>query len=770
MATRFSAVKLGPPIEVFAVNKAYLDDTHPDKVNLSIGAYRTDEGKPWVLPVVRKTELQLANDETLNHEYLPVLGLEAFSSAATSMLLGADHSAILEGRAFGVQTLSGTGALRVGAEFLARQLGYRTFYFSQPTWENHRLVFLNSGFTEPREYRYWDANSRTLDLNGFLEDLREAPENSVIILHACAHNPTGCDPTHEQWEKIAQVIEEKKLFPFFDSAYQGFASGELEKDAWAVRYFASRGLEMVCAQSFAKNFGLYNERVGNITVILKDKQDLIPIKSQLTLTVRGMYSNPPNHGGRIVATVLNNPQLYDEKESIRTMANRILSMRSGLKERLQRLGTPGTWDHITSQIGMFSYTGLSPRQVEHLVNNYHIYLLKSGRINMCGISTKNIDYVAKSINETKIQYPSEITKNHFGYLAYRDDNGKMWPLPVVRKVEEEIVKEMTHDYEYLCALGDKSFTSAASRLLLGGDSMAIAEERVNNHRSIFECGGLTDAREYRYWDPATRSIDMEGLLEDLRNAPKKSVIILQACSHNPTGLDPTRHQWSQIVDVIEVVDLLPYHERGLLPFLDCAYQGFASGDIHQDAWTVRYFEKRGLEFMCAQSFAKNMGLYSERVGCLIAVINNKKCLQQYLNHMKNIVRSTYCNPPKHGCQIVSRILQSSELYQEIENVSTMAKRVKRVRYELQERLESLGTPGSWSHITQQIGMFSYTGLTCKLFAKQVEHMVKKYHIYMLECGRINICGVGSKNIDYVARAIHESVVLNPQDTNEMKNK
>nr|CAD7434976.1 unnamed protein product [Timema monikensis] len=366
----------------------------------------TDEGKPWVLPVVRKTELQLANDETLNHEYLPVLGLEAFSSAATSMLLGADHNAILEGRAFGVQTLSGTGALRVGAEFLARQLGYRTFYFSQPTWENHRLVFLNSGFTEPREYRYWDANNRTLDLNGFLEDLREAPENSVIILHACAHNPTGCDPTHEQWEKIAQVIEEKKLFPFFDSAYQGFASGELEKDAWAVRYFASRGLEMVCAQSFAKNFGLYNERVGNITVILKDKQDLIPVKSQLTLTVRGMYSNPPNHGGRIVATVLNNPQLYDEKESIRTMANRILSMRSGLKERLQRLGTPGTWDHITSQIGMFSYTGLSPRQVEHLVNNYHIYLLKSGRINMCGISTKNIDYVAKSINETVLLFPN----------------------------------------------------------------------------------------------------------------------------------------------------------------------------------------------------------------------------------------------------------------------------------------------------------------------------------------------------------------------------
>ncbi|KAJ8867401.1 hypothetical protein PR048_031202 [Dryococelus australis] len=401
MASRFADVKLGPPIEVFAVNKACVDDPHPDKVNLTIGAYRTDEGKPWVLPVVRKTERQMAADETLNHEYLPVLGLEAFSSAATSMLLGPDHPAIAEGRAFGVQTLSGTGALRVGAEFLSRQLKYSTFYMSNPSWENHRLVFFNAGFTEFREYRYWDAANRTIDFSGLIEDLKAAPENSVIILHACAHNPTGCDPTHEQWEKIADVIKEKKLFPFFDSAYQGFASGDLDKDAWAVRCFVSRGFELVCAQSFAKNFGLYNERVGNLTMVLKDKQFVPQVKSQVTLIVRGMYSNPPNHGGRIVSTVLNNPQLFEEwKECIRTMANRILSMRSGLKQRLQALGTPGTWDHITTQIGMFSYTGLTPRQVEHLVNHYHVYLLKSGRINMCGVTSHNIDYLAKAIHET----------------------------------------------------------------------------------------------------------------------------------------------------------------------------------------------------------------------------------------------------------------------------------------------------------------------------------------------------------------------------------
>jgi aspartate aminotransferase len=409
MASRFSVVKVGPPIEVFAVNKAFLDDTFPEKVNLSVGAYRTDEGKPWVLPVVKEIEKKLADDDTLNHEYLPVLGLEACSSAATRMLLGADSSALTQGRAFGVQALSGTGALRVGAEFVRQQLKYTTFYYSTPTWENHHLLFTNAGFTEPRQYRYWNAETRSLDLDGFLEDLRAAPKDSVIILHACAHNPTGCDPTHEQWAQIADVIQEKQLFPFFDSAYQGFASGDPVKDAWAVRYFTDRGFELLCAQSFAKNFGLYNERIGNLTVVLNDTADLAAVKSQLTLIVRGMYSNPPNHGGRIVATILNNPQLLEEwKGCVRTMANRVLDMRRGLKERLERLGTPGTWDHIVTQIGMFSYTGLSPRQVEHLTQKYHVYLLKSGRINMCGLTTKNIDYVAQAIHDTVLQVPEDI--------------------------------------------------------------------------------------------------------------------------------------------------------------------------------------------------------------------------------------------------------------------------------------------------------------------------------------------------------------------------
>ncbi|KYN13024.1 putative aspartate aminotransferase, cytoplasmic [Trachymyrmex cornetzi] len=373
MMTRFTGIELGPPIEVFALQKAFVDDTYEKKVNLTIGAYRTNE----------------------------VLGLEAFSEAATSMLLGANSPVIAQGRAFGIQSLSGTGALRVAAEFLNRILYYDTFYYSKPSWENHRLVFTNGGFKNAREYTYWNEKTRNIDLEGMLRDLRDAPENAVIILHSCAHNPTGCDPTPEQWTKIADVIQEKHLFPLFDSAYQGFASGDLDKDAYAVRMFAERGIEFICTQSFAKNFGLYNERVGNIVFVLADTKEMIQARSQLTLIIRGMYSNPPNHGARIVATVLKNPEFFEEwKDHIKTMSSRIKQMRVGLHHRLLKLGTPGTWDHIIQQIGMFSYTGLTEKQVQHLRDHYHIYMLRSGRINMCGLNENNLDYVANAINET----------------------------------------------------------------------------------------------------------------------------------------------------------------------------------------------------------------------------------------------------------------------------------------------------------------------------------------------------------------------------------
>ncbi|XP_049278240.1 aspartate aminotransferase, cytoplasmic [Anopheles funestus] len=395
----FASVELGPPVEVFALNKACLEDPNPNKVNLGVGAYRTNEGKPWILPVVKKAEAAIVADGSLNHEYLPVLGMDNITNAASSLLLGEDNDALKSKRAFGVQCLSGTGALRLGAEFLARILKRTTFYYSDPTWENHHKVFLYAGFTEPKTYRYWHQETRAIDFAGMLEDLGNAPEGAVVILHACAHNPTGIDPTEDQWKQIADVCEKRKLFPFFDSAYQGFASGDPNKDAFAVRYFVSRGFELFCAQSFAKNFGLYNERIGNLTVVQKEATTSAAVASQITLLVRGMYSNPPAFGSRIVSRVLNDKELRNEwMECIKTMSSRIITMRKALYDELVALKTPGTWEHITNQIGMFSYTGLNETQVQILIKEFSIYLLKTGRISMCGLNESNVAYVARAIH------------------------------------------------------------------------------------------------------------------------------------------------------------------------------------------------------------------------------------------------------------------------------------------------------------------------------------------------------------------------------------
>ncbi|XKL59072.1 hypothetical protein PGB90_000088 [Kerria lacca] len=400
MSSIFTVVNQGPPVEVFQVNKAYNDDPSPKKVNLSVGAYRTNEGKPWVLPIVRQIKKIIAEDVTLNHEYLPMLGLDEFTEAASKFLLGNDCKSIINKQYFGVQSLSGTGALRIGAVFLKTQMNRNIVYYSNPTWENHAMLFKHSGFEKTESYRYWDNKTKSIDFQGMCQDLENAPENSVIILHACAHNPTGCDPSKDQWMALSKIIKEKKLFPFFDCAYQGFATGNLENDSWAVRYFANEGHELFCAQSFAKNFGLYNERIGNLTVITNNKEAIPILKSQFQIIVRGMYSNPPCHGARIVSTILNNSKYFEEWNScIRIMSERITEMRKELREKLENRTKFGTWKHITDQIGMFSYTGLSADQVEILKNKYHIYMLKSGRINICGLNTNNLDYVAKAISD-----------------------------------------------------------------------------------------------------------------------------------------------------------------------------------------------------------------------------------------------------------------------------------------------------------------------------------------------------------------------------------
>lgn len=392
----FNDIVHDPPIEVFELTRQFNEDKHEDKVNLGVGAYKDNDGKPWVLPVVRTVEQQMASDFTLDHEYLPVLGLPSFTNAAIKLILGAESPAIVQNRATGAQTLSGTGALKLAMDFLKRN-GFTNIYFSSPTWGNHLSMGKSIGFNV-KTYRYYDSVNKCIDFNGMCEDIENAPLNSVICLHGCAHNPSGLDPSIEQWSQLSNLIKSKQHFVLFDVAYQGFCSGDLDNDAKPVRLFVKEGHELLVAQSFAKNMGLYNERVGNLTIVVNNSAILPKIRSQLTTLVRINYSNPPAHGARIAATILNNKALFDEwKENLKQMASRTNTMRQLLYQKLNILGTPGNWDHIIKTVGLFSFTGLNEQQCKRLINDYHVYLLKDGRINLSAITTNNIDYVANAI-------------------------------------------------------------------------------------------------------------------------------------------------------------------------------------------------------------------------------------------------------------------------------------------------------------------------------------------------------------------------------------
>ncbi|KAK5559211.1 Aspartate aminotransferase, cytoplasmic [Exophiala xenobiotica] len=403
--TRFNdnVVPQAPEDPLFGLMAAYRKDTNEKKVDLGIGAYRDNNAKPWVLPVVKKADEILRNDPNLNHEYLPIAGLADFTSAAQKLILGADSPAIKEGRVCSLQTISGTGAVHLGGLFLSKFLNSPTIYVSNPTWANHNQIFTNVHLPI-KQYPYFSAKTKMLDLDGMLDTLKAAESGSIVLLHACAHNPTGVDPTQDQWTQIAQVCQEKKLFPFFDCAYQGFASGDLAKDNWAIRHFIEQGFELVIAQSFAKNFGLYGERAGafhSVAAPGHKAQDITKrVASQLAILQRSEISNPPAYGARIASTVLNDPELFKQWEGdLRTMSGRILEMRKSLKSELDRLDTPGNWDHITSQIGMFSFTGLSERQVLAIREKWHVYMTKNGRISMAGLNTGNVKYFAEALDD-----------------------------------------------------------------------------------------------------------------------------------------------------------------------------------------------------------------------------------------------------------------------------------------------------------------------------------------------------------------------------------
>ncbi|BFZ65369.1 Aspartate aminotransferase, cytoplasmic [Saitoella coloradoensis] len=396
----FADVPLAPPDAIFHLTASYKADTFKDKINLGVGAYRDDDGKPWVLPVVKKADELLRSDPNLDHEYLPIAGLPAFTSAAAKLVLGSDSSAIAGDRVTSIQTISGTGANHLGALFLSRfyKGGNAKCYLSNPTWANHKAIFANAG-VETAEYAYFDPKTLGLDLAGMLAAMESCEEGSIFLLHACAHNPTGVDPTHDQWIQIAEVMERRSLFPFFDCAYQGFASGSLEQDAWAIRYFASRGFEMLVCQSFAKNFGLYGERAGCFHFIASTPDAVQRVGSQLAIIQRSEISNPPAYGARLVSLILNTPDLYTLwTENLSHMASRIITMRTLLHTELLALNTPGTWNHIIDQIGMFSYTGLGKEECRKLVEESHVYLTGNGRVSMAGLTRDNVRRFAREVD------------------------------------------------------------------------------------------------------------------------------------------------------------------------------------------------------------------------------------------------------------------------------------------------------------------------------------------------------------------------------------
>ncbi|RKP20874.1 putative aspartate aminotransferase [Rozella allomycis CSF55] len=390
----WSKVPRGPPDAIIGITEAFNNDKNPSRMNLGVGAYRDDDGKPYVLSSVKKAENIISS---MNKEYAGIAGVEDFTRA--SVRLAYKDSVNLKNVAV-VQSISGTGALRIGGEFLKRFYPHNKLVcLPTPTWGNHGAVFKDSGI-DVTSYRYFDKNTNGLDLEGMLLDLKAFPERSVILLHACAHNPTGVDPSKSQWEEIANTIKARNHLVFFDMAYQGFASGDPNIDAFAVRYFAEQGIPILLAQSYAKNMGLYGERAGAFSVICESPDEAQSVLSQLKIIIRPMYSNPPIHGARIVSTILNSPEINQEwLGEVRLMADRITSMRAMLKKGLQEENSLLNWDHITNQIGMFCYTGLNPMQVDRLTKEFHIYLTKDGRISMAGINSKNVKYLAKAIHE-----------------------------------------------------------------------------------------------------------------------------------------------------------------------------------------------------------------------------------------------------------------------------------------------------------------------------------------------------------------------------------
>ena len=394
-ASIFAAVELAPRDPILGLNEAFGADARTEKVNLGVGVYYDDNGKIPLLGAVRAAEK--ARLETMPARgYQPIEGPASYNGAVQKLLFGADSALATDGSVVTIEALGGTGALKVGADYLKRLLPGATVFISDPSWENHRALFESAGF--PVEtYPYYDAATRGVDFAAMKAKLATLAPGSIIVLHACCHNPTGADLSDEQWDEVVAACRERQLVPFLDMAYQGFADG-IDADAVAVRAFSASGLQFLISSSFSKSFSLYGERVGALSIITASKEEAGRVLSQVKRVIRTNYSNPPTHGGAVVAAVLSSPELRQMWETeLAGMRDRIRAMRTGLVDQLKAEGVAQDFSFVVKQRGMFSYTGLSAAQVERLKTDFGIYAVSTGRICLAALNSKNIGYVAKAI-------------------------------------------------------------------------------------------------------------------------------------------------------------------------------------------------------------------------------------------------------------------------------------------------------------------------------------------------------------------------------------
>ena len=393
-ASLFSAIEMAPRDPILGITEAFNADTNTAKINLGVGVYYDDKGKVPLLECVQKAEAKLMEQPT-PRTYLPIEGLAAYDKAVQELVFGVDSPVIQEKRALTVQAIGGTGALKIGADFLKRFLPSSDVYISDPSWENHRALFESAGFTV-HNYAYYDAATRGVNFDGMLAALTSMPAGAIVVLHACCHNPTGADLTQDQWGQVIATVQAGNLVPFLDMAYQGFANG-IDEDGAVVRRFAATGMAMLVSNSFSKSFSLYGERVGALSIVATTSEEATRVLSQLKRVVRTNYSNPPTHGGKVVATVLATPELRTLwEEELAGMRVRIREMRGAMVEKLKAKAPGHDFEFVREQVGMFSYSGLTKEQVGKL-RDESIYAVDTGRICVAALNSTNIDRVVDAI-------------------------------------------------------------------------------------------------------------------------------------------------------------------------------------------------------------------------------------------------------------------------------------------------------------------------------------------------------------------------------------